>query len=160
MLDYHEKFLFTYLWGRFWNRIETVHIYSWTSVKLSQEYLVHLSWIKLASNPRGLDSSSGRAADRNPEGASSNTARVKIFQLTSAVSDCHEKFLFISFLAYGFDYVKGRINFYCKGRATSSEIMQFDFFDSPLFWWCHDGSTHKKIEIGLVHPSQPYLQVI
>ena len=34
------------------------------------------------------------AADRYPEGASSNPARVNIFQLTSAVSDYHEKFLY------------------------------------------------------------------
>ena len=35
-----------------------------------------------------------RAADRYPKGASSNSARVNIFQLTSSVSDYHEKFLF------------------------------------------------------------------
>ena len=66
---------------------------SW-SVKLSREYLVHVSWIKLASNPCGLDSSRGRTAGRYPEGASSNPARVNIFQLTSAVLD-YEKFLFM-----------------------------------------------------------------
>ena len=43
----------------------------------------------------GLDSSTGRATDRYPEGTSSNLARVNIFQLTSAVSDYHEKFLFM-----------------------------------------------------------------
>ena len=55
------------------------------SVKLSQEYLVQLNWIKLASNPCRLDSSTGRTADLYPEGANSNPARVNIFQLTSAV---------------------------------------------------------------------------
>ena len=44
--DYHETFLPMYLWGRFWNIIETLHILSWISVKLSQKYLVQLSWIK------------------------------------------------------------------------------------------------------------------
>ena len=34
-------------------------------------------------------------ADRYSEGASSNPTRVNIFQLTSAVSDYHEKFLFM-----------------------------------------------------------------
>ena len=62
---------------------------------LSRAYLVHLNWIKLASNPCGLDSSTGRAADRYSEGASSNPARVNIFQLTLSVSDYHEKFLFV-----------------------------------------------------------------
>ena len=33
--------------------------------------------------------------DRYPESASSNPARVNIFQFTSAVSDYHEKFLFM-----------------------------------------------------------------
>ena len=84
-----------YLWAYFWNRIETLHTPSWISVKLSREYLVHLSWIKLTSNPCGLDSSTSRAADRNPEGASSNPAWVNNFQLASAVSDYHEEFLFI-----------------------------------------------------------------
>ena len=42
------------------------------------------------SNPCGLDSSTGRAADRYSEGASSNPVRVNTFQLTSAVSDYHE----------------------------------------------------------------------
>ena len=64
---------------------------------LSRKYLMHLSWIKLASNPCGLDSSTGRAADRYPEGASSNPAQVNFFQLTSALSDYHEKFLFIGY---------------------------------------------------------------
>ena len=41
----------------------------------------------------GLDSSTGRAADRYPEGASSNPARINNFQLTSVVSDYREKFL-------------------------------------------------------------------
>ena len=54
------------------------------------------------SNPCGLDSSTGRAAD--PEGASLNPARVNIFQLTSAVLDYHEKFLF--------RYNAMQINFY------------------------------------------------
>ena len=40
------------------------HILWWISVKLSCEYLVHFSWIKLASNPCRLDSSGGGAADR------------------------------------------------------------------------------------------------
>ena len=86
-----KKFLFMYLWGWFWNRIETLHILSWLSVKLSQEYLVHSSWIKLASNPCGLDSSTGRRVDQYPKGASSNPAQVNIFQLTLAVSDYNEK---------------------------------------------------------------------
>ena len=34
-----------------------------------------------------------RVTDRYPEGASSNPARINIFQLTSALSD-YEKFLF------------------------------------------------------------------
>ena len=42
----------------------------------------------------GLDNSTGRAANWCPEGASSNPVRVNIFQLTSAVSDYREKFLF------------------------------------------------------------------
>ena len=54
---------------------------------------MHLNWIKLASNPGGPDSSTGRAVDRYPEGVSSNLGQVNIFQLISAVSDCHEKFL-------------------------------------------------------------------
>ena len=62
---------------------------------MSQEYLVHLNWLKLASNPCGLDNSTGRAADRYPDDASSNPARVNIFQLTSVVSDYGEKFLFL-----------------------------------------------------------------
>ena len=37
----------------------------------------------------------GRAADWYPESASSNPARVNIWQLTSAVLDYHEKFLFV-----------------------------------------------------------------
>ena len=40
---------------------------------------------------RELDSSTGRAADRYSEGTSSNPTRANIFQLTSAVSDYHEK---------------------------------------------------------------------
>ena len=32
-----------------------------TSVKSSRKYFVHLSWIKLATNPSWLDSSIGRA---------------------------------------------------------------------------------------------------
>ena len=46
-------------------------------------------------NVLGLDSSTGRATDRYPEGASSNAARVNIFQLTSTLKDYHEKFLFM-----------------------------------------------------------------
>ena len=34
-----------YLWGWFWNGIETLHIVSWMSVKLSREYLVRLKFI-------------------------------------------------------------------------------------------------------------------
>ena len=49
----------------------------------------------LASSPCGLDSSTGRAADRYPEGVSSNPARVNIFRLTLAVSDYQDKFLFM-----------------------------------------------------------------
>ena len=56
---------------------------------------MHLNWIKLASNPHGLDSSTRRASDWYPEGVSSNPAWVNIFQLTLAVSDYHEKFLFM-----------------------------------------------------------------
>ena len=41
----------------------------------------------------GLESSTGRVADRYPEGAKSNLARVNTFQLTSALSDYHENFL-------------------------------------------------------------------
>ena len=33
--------------------------------------------------------------DRYPEGASSNLAQVNVFQCISAVSDYHEKFLFM-----------------------------------------------------------------
>ena len=33
-----------------------------TSVKSSRKYFVHLNWIRLASNPRWLDRSIGRAA--------------------------------------------------------------------------------------------------
>ena len=62
---------------------------------LSREYLVHLNWIKLASDSCGLDSSTGGTVVWYPEVASSNPARVKIFQLTSAMSDCNEKFLFL-----------------------------------------------------------------
>ena len=58
-------------------------------------YRVHLNWIKVASNPYRLDSSTGRAVDRCPEGASSNPTRVNIFHLTSAVSDYHKKFPYI-----------------------------------------------------------------
>ena len=68
----------------------------WISVKLSREYFVHLNWIKPTSNPCRLDNSKGRATDWYPEGASSNPAPVYIFQLTSAVSDYHEKFLFMN----------------------------------------------------------------
>ena len=39
----------------------------------------HLIWIKLASSPRWLDSSIGRAVDRSPEGASSSPARVNFY---------------------------------------------------------------------------------
>ena len=48
-----------------------------------QNFVLH------ASNSCRLDSSTGRAADKYPEGVSSNPARVNIFQLTSAVSDYH-----------------------------------------------------------------------
>ena len=85
------KSVHVYLWGLFWNRIETLYILSWISVKLSREYVVYLDGIKLASSSCGLDSSTGSAVNRYPEGASSNPARVNIFQLTSAVSDYHEK---------------------------------------------------------------------
>ena len=51
--------------------------------------------IKLPSTPCGLDSSTGRAMDRYPECASSNPARVNIFQLISAASDYHGKFFFM-----------------------------------------------------------------
>ena len=33
-----------------------------TSAKLSRKYVVHLNWIRLATNPSWLDSSIGRAA--------------------------------------------------------------------------------------------------
>ena len=62
-------------------------------VKLSREYLVHLNWIKFASNPCELDSLTSKAGHRYPEGANSNPAQVKIFQLTSAVSDHHENLI-------------------------------------------------------------------
>ena len=82
------------------------------SVKLSGEYLMHLNWIKLASNPCGLDSSTGRAADRYPEGASSNPTRINIFQLTSAVSDFHEKFLFV-YISEDDSEIKNETTCYC-----------------------------------------------
>ena len=91
LTDIHEQKLFKIIW----NGIETLQILSWISFKLSREYLVHLNWMKLAFDPCGLDKSTGRATDRYPKGASSNPVRDKIFQLTSAVSDYHEKFLFI-----------------------------------------------------------------
>ena len=65
------------------------------NVKLSREYLVHLNWIKLAPTPRGLNSLTGRATYQYLDGASSSPTRVNIFQLTSAVSDDHEKFIFM-----------------------------------------------------------------
>ena len=34
---YHETFLFMNLWWRFWNRIETLHILIWISIKLSRD---------------------------------------------------------------------------------------------------------------------------
>ena len=46
-----------------------------TSVEWSQKYFVYLNWIRLATNPSGLDSSIGRAAVWKPEDASSNPAR-------------------------------------------------------------------------------------
>ena len=49
------------------------------SVKLSREYLAYLNWIKLASNHCELDSSTVRAADRYPQGESSNPARIHFF---------------------------------------------------------------------------------
>ena len=60
--------------------------------KLEREYLMHLNWINLASNPCRLDSSTGQVADRYPEGANSNPTLVNIFQLTSTVSEYHEKY--------------------------------------------------------------------
>ena len=44
--------------------------------------------------PLGLNSSTGRETDLYPERASLNPIRVNTFQLTLAVSDYHEKFLF------------------------------------------------------------------
>ena len=45
-------------------------------------------------------SSTGRGADRYPESASLNPAQVNIFQLTLAVPDYHENFLFRDDLVY------------------------------------------------------------
>ena len=45
--------------------------------------------------PSDLDSSTGRAPDRYPKGASSIPTGVNIFQLASTVSDYPEKFLFV-----------------------------------------------------------------
>ena len=69
------------------SEIESKH---WTailmdSIKLLWEYLMHLNWIKVASNPCGLDSSTSRGVDRYPKGASSNPSRVNIFDLTLAM---------------------------------------------------------------------------
>ena len=58
--------------------------------------------LELASNPCGLDSSAGRAADRYPEGASSNCTRVNILQLTSVVSDYYEKKLQLKYRKWSF----------------------------------------------------------
>ena len=66
----------------------------WTRTFGIQVRALPVELYKLTSNPCGLDSSRDRAADRYPEGASSNPARVNIFKLTSAVSDYHQKFLF------------------------------------------------------------------
>ena len=67
----------------------------WSAVLLvelsSPQGLKARAGFELASSPCGLDSSTSRTADRYPEGASSNTARVNIFQSTSAVSGYHEK---------------------------------------------------------------------
>ena len=60
--------------------IESKHYASLkTSVKSSRQYLVHLNWIRLATNPSWLDSSIGRAAVQKAEDASSNPARDKEF---------------------------------------------------------------------------------
>ena len=59
-----------------------------------------LSWIKTRLQSYGLDSSTRRVAGRYPEGASSNPARINIFQSTPAVSDYHEKFLFKYWLSF------------------------------------------------------------
>ena len=56
---------------------------------------MQLIWIKLTSSFGGFDSSTVRAVDHYPKGASSNPASVNIFHFTSAVSDYHEKFLFM-----------------------------------------------------------------
>ena len=81
--NHPQRFSWTFSW--FWNRIETLHILSWISTKLLWEYLVHLNWIKLASNPCELDSWTGKGADQYPEGVSSNPSRVNVFQSTLAV---------------------------------------------------------------------------
>ena len=41
----------------------------------SRKYFLHLNWIRLATNPRWLESSIVRAAIQKPEDASSNPAR-------------------------------------------------------------------------------------
>ena len=64
-----------------------------------------------------MDSSTGRAADRYLEAASSYPARVNIFQLISAVSDYHEKFLFM--YIYEDD---SEIDFYYSSSNYSSII--------------------------------------
>ena len=45
--------------------------------------------------PLGLNSSTGKVVDSYPNGVSSNPTQVNIFQLTLAMSDYHEKFLFM-----------------------------------------------------------------
>ena len=49
------------------------------SIKLLWEYLMHLNWIKHASNPCGLNNSTGRAAGWYLKCASSNPSQVNIF---------------------------------------------------------------------------------
>ena len=54
-----------------------------------------LTWVRFELAPSGIDNSTGPVAGWYPEGASSNPASVNTFQLTSVVSDYHEKFLFM-----------------------------------------------------------------
>ena len=59
-----------------WNESFTINPRCRSQVK---KLTVHLNWIKVASSPCGLDSSTGREPDRYPEGASSNPAWVNFF---------------------------------------------------------------------------------
>ena len=88
-ISFHVK-----LWGWFWNIIETLHILSWISFKMSREYLVQLRWIK--TRLQSLDSVVQHVHRRTgiPKVRVQIPLDVNTFQLTSAGSDYHEKFLF------------------------------------------------------------------